>query len=257
MVDRYDSYTSPLLRRSPWGPLALVLGCVLITAPVLAQTAGDSRIQQRVTMRLAGQVSLHPENLRIEVINRVVHLTGSVASTGERDRMGLLASGIVGVSGVINDLVVRPSSRPPQAIRQEIMDTLRRHPRFRRHPIQVTITGNGVVRLEGEVERGVDKLDAGHLAADVDGVVAVENNLRVRSEGSMEPARILQRVRSILTNPLSFGVIRNLTVEIDQRGRIRLRGLAMLPADRQQAERLALTVPGVVGVINEIVVLGS
>jgi osmotically-inducible protein OsmY len=136
------------------------------------------------------------------------------------------------------------------------MSLLQQRPRFREESVAVSVAG-GVVRLTGEVERSLDRYDAGEIASNVDGVAEIANEIRVRTEGTIPLEIVLERVRSVLTNTLTFGVIRDLDVQIDQAGVVLLQGTAARQATKETAERFTLGVPGVSGVINKIEVLGS
>jgi len=222
---------------------------------IWADAETDDRIRLRIENRLAGQVALSVENLKIEVQEAVVRLSGSVASIGELERVERLVSGVVGVAGTVNELTIRASTRSDLALSQEIRRLLNRRTRFRDAGIVVTASGTEV-SLEGMVERALDRLDAEKIAADVAGVTRVVNKLQVASDGRIPPEVIGTRVRSLLVNPLTFGVIRELEVSVEE-GVVHLRGVARRDGDRIEAERLAMSVPGVTGVINEISVLGS
>jgi osmotically-inducible protein OsmY len=84
----------------------------------------------------------------------------------------------------------------------------------------------------------------------------VINNLQIVTHGQIPPEAIRERILSILRNPLTFGVIRNLEVTLEE-GMVVLRGVAQREADRTQAERLTLGVTGVTGVKNLITVAGT
>jgi len=227
---------------------------VLLTIGTLgaarADSGEDDRIRQRVEARLVGQVNVHIESFGIQVQEGIVHLTGFVDSVGEKNRADRVVGGIVGVRGIRNDLQIRASDQSELSITQEVSRRLDSRTRFRKTPVQVTVSGTEVT-LSGAVERALDRLDAEEIAAEVPGVTKVINSLQVRSEGSVTPEVIRSRVTSILTNPLTFGVIRNLQVAVEQ-GTVTLSGTAARESDRLQAERLTLGVPGVVGVINLI-----
>jgi len=256
MVHCFDfSSAAPSLRR--WAASALAILAIMMAPGARGYAAADdARVLERIEFRLAGQVNLSLQNSTMGVLDGIVTLAGSVGSVGERERVVRLVSGIVGVRGVISELTVRQSSRPDAGIEQEIKSLLMRRPRFRGAPISVVVAG-GVARLAGDVERALDRLDAGLIAAEVEGVLSVENGIRVLTEGLIAPDFILDRVRGILTNPLTFGVIRDLEIEVDPAGIVVLRGTALQPSHRDEAERLVLSVPGVAGVRNGIELLGS
>ncbi len=234
-----------------------IAGLLLLLGPgtSLGDSGDDARIQERIQARLKGQVSVTPQDLQIQVSNGVVHLSGSVGSLGEKRSLERLAGSMVGVTAVFSDLAVRQSQRSQFDIIEEIRLVLELRPRFRNVPI-VVAASDGEVTLSGTVDRALDRFDAEALAGGVEGVVSVVNQIAVRSEGRVAPQAIRDRVFSILSNPLIFGVIRDLSVEVSASS-VTLRGLATRPADRLEAERLVLAVPGVTQVENLIEIAGS
>ena len=239
------------------GGMAFLLAVLLLASasPLPGDVAQDDRIKQRILGRLAGQVSLSPQGLQISVTNGAVRLSGSVGSLGERRTLERLVGGMTGVTSVSNDLTIRMSQRSQADIIQEILGLLEQRPRFRSSPISMTATG-GEVTLHGTVERSLDRVDAEIIASGVEGVTGVVNLITVRTEGEVPPQKIRARVTSILSNRLTFGVIRDLVVEVSA-GTVTLHGLAIRDQDRVVAERLALSVTGVARVENRITILGS
>jgi len=237
------------------GRLALLaaLGTIafgIASGAASAETETDTRIRMRIERRLQGQVSLHFERLHVSVRDGVASLQGSVASIGEKQSVDRLVASVVGVRGVVDDLEIRISHESSEAILDRIRRQIGQRPRFQVNPVQVSISG-GVVTLGGEVQRGVDRLDAGDIAASVPGVTEVDNRLLVIGAGSVPPETIRNDVLAALTNPLTFGVIRDLDIAVDG-SVVTLRGVATSDADRIAARRLALTVTGVSDVKDEI-----
>jgi osmotically-inducible protein OsmY len=236
---------------------AAVVLCLMAGASfVSADQENDDRIRLRVEVRLSGQVSIDLREFAVRVSDGIATLQGNVGSIGDREKVVRLVSGIVGVDGIVNGITIRNSTRSDASMQEEILTLLERRPRFREDAVDVNVAG-GVVSLRGEVERSLDRYDAGEIAASVDGVVEVSNEIVVRTEGLIPLEIVLERVRSVLTNTLTFGVIRDLDVQIDQSGVVLLQGMAPRQSTRETAERLTLGVPGVAGVINRIEVLGS
>jgi len=228
-----------------------VIALTIAAGAVSAETATDSRIRLRIERRLTGQVSLHFERLAITVDNGVATLEGSVASVGEKQSVDRIVAAVTGVESVVNNLTVRLSNEPDAAILHKVQRLLEQRPRFQSNPVQATISG-GAVTLTGDVQRGVDRLDAEQIAGSVEGVTQVVNRLQVLGAGTVPPETIRNDVMSVLVNPLTFGVIRHLEVSVEG-SVVTLRGEAASDADRIAARRLALTVTGVTDVIDEIV----
>lgn len=236
--------------------IALMATCVLAipAAPARADAAADERIRARVVNRLEGQVSLSIEDIDIHVANGVVRISGTVGSLGQIRTVDRIVGGVTDVRLVITDLTVRHSGRSQADIEQEVRDALTRRMRFRASPIELSVSA-GVVTLRGTVPRAIDAVDAEAIAASASGVTGVVNEIMVQGEGPVPPVEVQKRVESILRNPLTFGVVRELLVSVEN-GIVTLNGWTERGQDRLEAERLALTVPGVLGVNNQIVVLG-
>ncbi len=228
------------------GLMVLTFGATLARA----DTDGDTRVKMRIETRLLGQVNLHFERLGIAVNNGVVTLTGSVGSLGEWQDSERIIGSVFGVTGIVNELTIRPSHESSEAILHEVQRRLERRPRFQANAVRVSIAGTSVT-LTGEVQRGLDRADAADIAASVPGVTQVNNDISVLGAGSVPPEKILSNVRSVLVNPLTFGVVRDLEVVVTG-SVVTLRGEVSREADRLAAERLALTVTGVTEVINGI-----
>ncbi len=244
--------------------LAAIAGCCLSAAlaplraapqtPVESGAEMDDRIALRITSRMAGQVSLNLEGFEVQVSNSVVTITGSVASVGEKRHVERLVNGVVGVAAVRNNLTIRPTDRGDLGIRSDVDVLLERRTRFRDNPITATVNGTEVT-LSGKTDRALDRLDAEDLTARVSGVTRVINNIEVTGPAASKPD-VAARVLSLLVNPLTFGVARDLDVQIDDRGVVILAGSVERESDRVDAGRLALTVPGVTAVDNRLIARG-
>jgi osmotically-inducible protein OsmY len=236
--------------------LALIAACMLAgVGTVGADAESDARVKQRIENKLLGLVSVHLEDLGLEVADGAVRLTGSVASVGERMTVERVLGGISGVTGLNNELTIRPTGRSEQALADEVRRLLQRRVRFQKSQVDVTASGSEVT-LSGKIERAIDRLDAEDIAGSVTGVTRVVNNLQIVTQVQTPPEAIRERVLAVLKNPLTFGVIRNLEVTLEE-GMVVLRGVVQREADRTQAERLTLGVTGVTGVKNLITVAGT
>lgn len=223
---------------------------------IAAESEADRRLRERISARLEGQVSLHPRNLAVAVKDGSVRLTGSVASLEEVDAMDRLVKGIVEVREVDNRVSVRPSTRSDLAIRQDLRQRLDKFPSLRQPSVEAVVKEGRAV-LTGRVRDGVDRLEADRQARSVAGVVSLENRIEVSVNPSGPPGHasdgLAVRVRSLLGNPLTFGAVRQLRVEVDG-STVYLYGKVSRDADRDEAGKLTLTVAGVQRVVNLIAV---
>lgn len=116
-------------------------------------------------------------------------------------------------------------------------------------------TSSGVVQLNGFVDTGAAKAEAGRLARQVDGVQEVENNLEVR-ELARSPGQVIDdgaltaRVNaSLAADPRTSA----LTVDVESnRGEIQLSGFAKSAAEKAAAADVAESVEGVKTVKNNL-----
>ena len=231
------------------------VGCVAacLWSGTRADEELDERIKLRITTRMAGQVTLNLQEFDVQVFNAVATLSGSVASVGEKRHVERLVKGGVGVEDVRNNLIIRPAQRGELGIQSDVSVLLERRTKFRDKPIEASVSGTEVT-LTGETDRALDSLDAENLAAGVAGVTRVINRIKVVGPAASNPD-VADRVLSILVNPLTFGVVRDLAIEVKD-GVVTLSGAVEREADRDDAARLALSVPGVTAVNNQLVVLG-
>jgi len=245
-------------RKNRWGWIAGVLALAVGFAAVdqvPCDSTTDTRIKEQIQAKLAGQVSLHPERLAIEVNDGIVRLTGSVASIGETMTVARLAGSISGVRSVANELTIRTQERPEVQITQEVTTLLQNRPKFRDGSIRVSVAGSEVT-LSGVVKQTADRVDAEEIAGTARGVTNVINRIVVDNDARSPDAAIKSKVMSALGNPVSFGVVRNLEVEVLD-GAVTIRGTVRRQSDRSMAERITLGIDGVVSVNNQVAVMSS
>jgi osmotically-inducible protein OsmY len=234
-----------------WTTVALVaaLAAPAVAAPS-SQDEWDRQLQEKIEKRLLGQVELHPRNLQIEVREAEVRLSGTVASLEEKRKVERLVWGFVEVRAVENLVQVRPSGRPDMALRQEILDLLDRYTALRRPAVDAQVQ-EGRAILTGMVEEDIDRVQAEVQAASVSGVTQIDDQIVVAGRPEAPPSSTAALVTSLLANPITFGAVRDLRVEGDG-GTITLYGHVASEGQRLEAERLAMSVPGVERVINRI-----
>lgn len=138
-----------------------------IRADISSQLFWDNRIDET--------------NIKVEVTDSRVILTGTVPSYSDRWQAEDDAYSIPGVSYVDNRLRVSPSTFPipsDEDIRGRVENVLNWNPTIDASRIDVA-TVNGVVKLTGAVDSCWQKKRAGYLASNVSGVIDVSNLLKV------------------------------------------------------------------------------
>ncbi|MBD3332909.1 BON domain-containing protein, partial [candidate division GN15 bacterium] len=121
-------------------------------------------------------------DVEVSVNNGVVTLSGVVDNLKAKRAASQVASNTVGVWTVKNQMSVRPAEPMTDAmVAADVRQALLRDPYVNRYDIDVTVD-NGIAYLNGDVDTFFEKAQADDVAAQVNGVVAVENNLDVQDE---------------------------------------------------------------------------
>jgi osmotically-inducible protein OsmY len=109
-------------------------------------------------------------------------LTGSVSNLEAKRAATQIAENTYGVANVENNLLVRPEIVPvATTLERRVEDALAWDPMIDRHNLTVTVR-NAKVYLYGNVDNNAEKWRADEVAAGVEGVVEVENNIDVNVE---------------------------------------------------------------------------
>ncbi|MGD0950021.1 MAG: BON domain-containing protein [Candidatus Binatia bacterium] len=146
-------------------------------------TASDLWITSATKMRLLTDSRTPALDINVETQAGVVTLFGMVPSLEAKTAAAADAGKVSGVKRVVNDLQVVASAK--QAAVKVHDDELERDVKkaFETHgfkDIGVEVK-NGVVRLTGTVSTGVQRLEAAVLARSIEGVRAVEDDLRLET----------------------------------------------------------------------------
>jgi osmotically-inducible protein OsmY len=152
----------------------------------------DAQIHQAVKDALLFDprvLSFEPE---VKVNNGVVTLSGTVDNLEARRAAEMDARNTVGVAMVRNHIRVRPTNElGDDEVTQRVQRSFARDPLIDRFEIGVT-TFDGEVSLAGDVDSWLDWTRAEDVAAGVEGVVDVHNNLRVSSPPQAVADRIIE-----------------------------------------------------------------
>jgi osmotically-inducible protein OsmY len=162
--------------------LAAGIAMAKSTAPELT---GDAGIAQKAAheVRSYAYYSLF-DDVKIQVNNGTVQLTGEVTQPWKKDTLGKLIGSINGVTAVHNELKVAPLSAFDDRIRLQVARAIFRDPTMSMYAIQPVppihiLVDNGHVTLEGVVRTPMEKEIAGIRANSAMSFGMVTNNLRV------------------------------------------------------------------------------
>ncbi len=142
-------------------------------------TKTDQEIQNAVTDAFVYDPRVFSFNPDVYVKDGVVTLSGIVDNLKAKRAAEQDAKNVVGVFWVKNYLKVRPAVIPKDSdLEAEIENAFRKDPLIERWDVNV-VANNGVVYLNGTVDSYFEKAQAEDIASKTNGVIAVENNLKV------------------------------------------------------------------------------
>jgi osmotically-inducible protein OsmY len=215
----------------------------------------DQAIKKDLIDELYWDYRVDASDVKAEVSDGKVTLTGTVPSYSARSAAVNAAWAIDGVSEVTNLLSVRfpPAFAVPTdaEIKTSTERTLAWNPDVYSADIDVTVTA-GVVRLEGTVDAYWRRWKAEDLVSNLRGVVDVENHLVVVPSESFVDKDIARDIEAALGRNLHVNA-EEVTVKVED-GKATLTGTVPSYYARERAHDAAAFTPGVLEVDNHIVV---
>lgn len=212
----------------------------------------DSKLQRAVLEELRWEPSVNGAHIGVSVEGGIVTLTGHVSSYVEKYAAERAARRVHGVGGIANEIDVKlpdSSKRTDQDNALAAAAALASTTQVPAERIKITVE-NGWVRLEGEVEWQYQKEAAESAVRALPGVIGVSNRVRVKP--AVNPTDLKSRIVGALRRTAETES-RRIKVEVEG-GKVRLRAKVRSWAERQEAERIAWSAPGVSEVENLIVV---
>lgn len=217
----------------------------------------DELIKQDIVDQLILDDSVDASKVSVEVSNGTATLRGEVPTYLTKTSAYDDAIGVIGVTGVRNQLVVRYPSTASVPTDEE-MET-RIHAKLSENP-DIAVTdmeievGAGVVTLRGTVDAMWKKIHAEDIVSLEPGVVLIENHLAVVPERDLVDQEI---ARDIVTKLESKVAVDADDVNVRVRdGQVNLSGTVPSWLARNEAYSSALFTPGVVDVTNRLAVSG-
>jgi osmotically-inducible protein OsmY len=215
----------------------------------------DEEIKRDLVDELYWDYRVDASNVKAEVSDGKVRLTGTVPSYSARNAAVAAAWGIDGVGDVTNHLTVRfpPAFVTPTdaEIGSTASRTLSWNPEVHDAAIDVTVSG-GVVKLEGTVDAYWKRGKAEDLVSNLRGVVDVENHLTVAPSQSPVDQDIAKDIEAALDRNVYVDA-EQVTVKVEG-GTVILTGKVPSNYARGRAYDAAALTPGVLRVDNNLVV---
>jgi osmotically-inducible protein OsmY len=212
----------------------------------------DSDIELDVKDELQWRPDLDATDIAVSVKNGVVALTGFTHSYVDKYEAESAVKHVAGVVGVANDIEVRLRSvdeKPDPEIAREAVAAIKSQLPYSWENIKVVVKG-GWVNLEGEVEWQFQRDTAEKTVRRMQGVKGVSNLIKLKPRA--QPSEIKRKIQEAFKRNAELDANR---IVVEAKGtEVVLKGTVRSWAEREEAERVAWSAPGVIKVVNEIVV---
>ena len=212
----------------------------------------DSEIERDVKEELQWDPDLDATDIAVSAKKGVVTLTGFVRSYTDKYEAEAAAKRVAGVAGVANDIEVRMPSvdeRPDPEIARDAVAAIKRQLPISSEHIKVVVK-NGWVTLEGQVEWQYQRSTAETAVRRIKGVKGVSNLIQLKPRAA--PAEIKKKIQEAFKRNAEVDANR-IMVETNG-GEVILKGTVRSWIEREEAERVAWSAPGVTKVEDHIIV---
>ena len=212
----------------------------------------ESEIERDVREELKWDPDLDATDIAVAVKNGVVTLAGFTKSYTDRLEAELAAKRVAGVHAVANDIEVRLPAidqRPDPDIARDAVVALKSELPISHDRIKI-IVKDGWITLEGAVEWQYQKTTAETAVRRVKGVKGVTSVIAVKPK--VEPSELQRKIMEAFKRNAEVDANR-ITVEAHG-SEVILKGTVRSWIEREEAERVAWSAPGITHVEDRIVV---
>lgn len=209
------------------------------------------QIVQHVKHELAWETDVDGSHVLVSERDGVVTLSGVVCSYDQKIAAEEAAQRVVGVAAVTNEIqvILADGSRLDEDIARVAASAIRFQLPDSADAIRVVVDG-GMVQLEGQVQWNCQRQRAEQAVRRIAGVRAVANHINLQP--AVVPADVQRSIAAAFRrNALVHAS--QLHVEV-KGGEVTLSGSVRSWDERQAAERAVWMAPGVISVVNRIMV---
>jgi len=212
----------------------------------------DSEIERDVKEELSWNPDLDATDIAVSVKDGVVALTGFTKSFTDRYEAEAAAKRVTGVRAVANDIEVRLPSvdqRPDPEIARDAVAAIKSQLPISYESIKVVVK-NGWVTLEGQAEWQYQKNTAEAAVRRIKGVKGVTDIIVLKPR--IQPSEIQKKIQDAFKRNAEVDANR---IAVETKGsEVVLKGTVRSWIEREEAERVAWSAPGVTNVEDRIVV---
>ncbi len=212
----------------------------------------DREIEADVREELNWHPDLYADDIALSVKGGVVTLAGFSRSYADKLEAEIAAKRVAGVRAVANDIEVRLPAidlRPDPDIARDAVAALKSELPVSHDRIKAIVKHGGVT-LEGVVEWQYQKTTAENAVRKVKGVKYVNNIITVKPK--VEPLELKRKIEEAFKRNAEVDANR-ITIEANG-SEVILKGNVRSWIEREEAERIAWSAPGVATVVDRIVV---